>query len=1365
MTMKVKMLAIILAIATMFGVTVPAMAETVSENKLVNSSESGLGKDFDQAVNSITIPLTFDGSNPDSSQVVVERAQDTSTKDVRLFSTASNPGTNTTDDGLPKKVVETVSTTDSAITIVTADRYFLYTPEDNIQQCPFAVEFEGLPTDDYFVTLESESTTQSSIEYRKIYKIGNTYCYSDDIKSIISDVTSPAAIYLSVWQEGDNGTKTKLFGPTAVAVNYVENNVVTVPGYYKYLSSDSNSFIMALDIPGNVGLASNYGTLSLINSAGKVVAKNMPGNTYFDSNYEDENTDYRYKGVFSYEDILPTNYCRVSTELYRAANIEPGMYGLKLTTSDTSISKGTETTYPNMVKVVDGPLIKQIYNSSTSFAPPVYGGNEAYAFVTMEGAGKDDFTVSILDEHGNVIGSNKESKYIVDTPDTVAYKLLLNNNLKFEQGKNYFIKLNIKEGTMYYAGSSAGIHITNDFEVYDYSFYDDNTVADFNFKAVNIPVDTTTQIELGLFALKQFKVVSTVKVTPAAEMAHVQFKDADGKVISLIGGNIYRIKIKGTDGSWKDVAESFYVRRDTIPSNRKSRISMWGKWYFYTNDTAFDFNIGLRKDLNKITDSSKYVVTLKNRNGETVANVIREMEEKDITIDYAGDNGEKDVPAVGLSGKLALPVSGLKEGSYYLDIEITGVDNIGLRISALSPDKVYASYSYFDLINSGSGYKINSSAYMLKKDQSYDVSKFKYEMTDLLGNPIQVETVATYVASYSDEDFFEIYVSVPNGTPPAHYSLKLKYNGSDIFDYNNPSEFLISGYDAIVNIPARSYFDGYLTDGGRACKGINVLGKMTESDIITAVIYNSNNKEDFTPVKTLTLSKEENTATYLFPNSKSDLSGIDGNKTYDIIFLLNDKYLGELESVKIAGADKTVFAKGITLNTTSAAITVGNTMTLVAVVTPDNAANVGNIAWTTSNANVATVSNGVVTAKSVGTATITAKVDDKSATCYVVVNAASNQGNTTGGGSGGNSGGSNSGTTVVTPKPVSTSTTETSPVMNADSSGMAVVKAEQLQKAESLTIKGEVELTFDKAATEALKGLKGDIAITIKKADAEIPAEMKNMVGDRPVYDFTVTAGGNTISDFKGGSVKIEVPYIAKDDEDVNAIVIYYIDAQGKFNIVNNCIYNPTTKKITFTTTHFSKYAVGYNKVEYADVSGWATNAVTYLSARGIISGVGDNKYAPSNNITRADFAVILAKLAGADLSKYTSSRFEDVKASDRYAKAIEWAADNGIVSGVEKDKYAPKALITRQEMAVMITRLAKVMKHTLSTTIEQTDFADQKAISPYAIEAAKEVQMAGIISGKVKGENKEYFFAPKDYATRAEAAQMIYVLIKGMVK
>ena len=81
---------------------------------------------------------------------------------------------------------------------------------------------------------------------------------------------------------------------------------------------------------------------------------------------------------------------------------------------------------------------------------------------------------------------------------------------------------------------------------------------------------------------------------------------------------------------------------------------------------------------------------------------------------------------------------------------------------------------------------------------------------------------------------------------------------------------------------------------------------------------------------------------------------------------------------------KTVAVSEVLLDRYSLNMRVGASETLTATVKPDNATD-KTVSWSTSDASVATVSNGVVTAKKIGTATITAKAGDKTATCTVTV--------------------------------------------------------------------------------------------------------------------------------------------------------------------------------------------------------------------------------------------------------------------------------------------------------------------------------------------------------------------------------------------
>lgn len=451
-----------------------------------------------------------------------------------------------------------------------------------------------------------------------------------------------------------------------------------------------------------------------------------------------------------------------------------------------------------------------------------------------------------------------------------------------------------------------------------------------------------------------------------------------------------------------------------------------------------------------------------------------------------------------------------------------------------------------------------------------------------------------------------------------------------------------------------------------------------------------------------------------------------------------------------------VAVTGIELNKDTTSIAAGNNETLVVTVTPNDATNAANVNWTSSNTGVATVSaSGKVTAVAQGTATITAKVGSIKDTCVVTVTTTSSGGSSTTSGGGG--------AAVTAPE---------TPVLgkiksvSADNSGKATVKLADMKDFSNLKVDGLADLVFDKTATDTLKGAAGDLTISITKAENnQLSNEAKTIVGDRPVYEFSVLSGNAKISSFGGGSVQVSVPYELKAGEDQNAIVIYYIDSTGKLAPVSGCIYNPTTKTVTFVTNHFSKFAIGYNKKTFSDVPSWATNYVTYLAARGIIGGIGNDQYGSQNNVTRADFVVMLSRIAGTDLSGFNNSSFTDVSADAYYRQAVEWAAKNGITSGIGGGKFAPNANITRQDMAVMLQKFALNQGITLSATAGQATFADQSSIASYATSAAAAMQKAGVIGGKEFTGKSGQYFAPKDNATRVETTKMLTIVMKSMVE
>ena len=173
----------------------------------------------------------------------------------------------------------------------------------------------------------------------------------------------------------------------------------------------------------------------------------------------------------------------------------------------------------------------------------------------------------------------------------------------------------------------------------------------------------------------------------------------------------------------------------------------------------------------------------------------------------------------------------------------------------------------------------------------------------------------------------------------------------------------------------------------------------------------------------------------------------------------------------------------------------------------------------------------------------------------------------------------------------------------------------------------------------------------------------------------------------------------------------------------------------------------------FADVSGsdWFYNDVRYVYEKGIMDGTGADRFSPNAPLTRAMIVTILYRMAGSP-SVSGSSDFTDVAASKWFAKAVAWAAANGIVNGYGDSLFGPNDPVTREQLAAILYRYA-VYGGMTAVTLEENlgSFADTAQLSAYAIQAMNWAVGQGLINGS--GNN----LVPKAQATRAQVAAIIH--------
>lgn len=177
----------------------------------------------------------------------------------------------------------------------------------------------------------------------------------------------------------------------------------------------------------------------------------------------------------------------------------------------------------------------------------------------------------------------------------------------------------------------------------------------------------------------------------------------------------------------------------------------------------------------------------------------------------------------------------------------------------------------------------------------------------------------------------------------------------------------------------------------------------------------------------------------------------------------------------------------------------------------------------------------------------------------------------------------------------------------------------------------------------------------------------------------------------------------------------------------------------------------------------WYYDAVSYVVENGFMNGTTADTFEPNGIMTRAMLVTVLGRMAGADISRYTDSSFDDVDpASISWAYGyIEWAAENSIVNGTGEGMFSPYSPVTREQAATIFCRYAESLGYTVDGFDENCikRFGDVSDVSEFAYAPFLWASYFGIINGTGTVQGAP-MLNPKGNATRAAVA----VIIKGFL-
>jgi parallel beta-helix repeat (two copies) len=187
------------------------------------------------------------------------------------------------------------------------------------------------------------------------------------------------------------------------------------------------------------------------------------------------------------------------------------------------------------------------------------------------------------------------------------------------------------------------------------------------------------------------------------------------------------------------------------------------------------------------------------------------------------------------------------------------------------------------------------------------------------------------------------------------------------------------------------------------------------------------------------------------------------------------------------------------------------------------------------------------------------------------------------------------------------------------------------------------------------------------------------------------------------------------------------------------------------TTSIAQGIAVCGGRPQFLDIEDhWAEGAIEYIADQKIVSGFPDGTFRPDNQTTRAEFISMVVRMIGLDTTN-TTSNFSDVKSSDWYAGTVTAGVKAGLISGLGDRTFAPTKFMTREEAMVILSNVLSYYHIDTKTDASVLDqFSDSNTISSWARAAAINLVGQGMISGDAGKIN------PQKNITRAEVCMLL---------
>ena len=236
-----------------------------------------------------------------------------------------------------------------------------------------------------------------------------------------------------------------------------------------------------------------------------------------------------------------------------------------------------------------------------------------------------------------------------------------------------------------------------------------------------------------------------------------------------------------------------------------------------------------------------------------------------------------------------------------------------------------------------------------------------------------------------------------------------------------------------------------------------------------------------------------------------------------------------------------------------------------------------------------------------------------------------------------------------------------------------------------------------------------------------------------------------------GGTVRVSPRTPSEDDE-----VTITVDPDSGYEVGEVIVTDRNGREIDVTAERDGTYtfeqprgrvtiAVTFvregTSTFFADVAEtyWAYNEIAWAYENGYVNGVTATTFAPGASISRQQIWMILARIAGDGPADMAAAR--------------QWSIDNGISDGTN-----PGSAVTRQQLAALLYRYAQMMGYANEARVDLSSFPDAGSVASYAVEPMQWSVANSIVGGTTDGT-----LNPTGTATRAQFAVMLYRFWTGV--